>query len=244
MATLEDHGSVGSNDPGPTVREPLLYDGQRLDQPTFHELYLRTPEDFRAELIDGVVYVMSSPVNPKKHGRPLISMGALLYFYRIETPGTLVQGDSTTKLDVRSEVQPDCALLIDPACDGQTGEDDKGYTTGCPELVVEISSSTLRVDLNAKKRVYEQAGGKEYVVFDEPHRGIHWFIARNGLFEPLNLHRDGLYHSEVFPGLWLDPEAFLRDDGLAVMAGLRRGLESPEHADFVELLRQNRANRS
>ncbi len=57
------------------------------------------------------------------------------------------------------------------------------------------------------------------------------------------LDGEGIYRSEAFPGLWLDPEAFLRDDGLAVMAALRRGLESPEHADFVERLRRNRANR-
>jgi Uma2 family endonuclease len=242
MATLEDHDSFGADDPGPTVAEPLLYEGQRLDQPTFHEIYLRTAEDFRAELIEGVVHVMSSPVNPK-HGRPLMSMSGLLYFYRIETPGTLVQGDTTIKLAPLSEVQPDCALLIDPSHGGQTGADDKGYTTGCPELVVEIASSTLPIDLISKKRIFERAGGKDYVVFDEPHHKIHWFVARNGLFEPLKLDQDGLYHSETFPGLWLDPEAFLRDDGLAVIAALRRGLDSPEHAAFVELLRQNRANR-
>jgi Uma2 family endonuclease len=243
MATLEDHGSVDSNDPMPAVQEPLLHDGQRLDQPTFHDLYLRTPEDFRAELIDGVVHVMSSPVNPKRHGRPHATFDWFLYSYRLETPGTEVQGDSTTKLDLQSEVQPDCSLLIDPSSGGQTGEDSQLYTTGCPELVVEIASSTLHVDLNTKKRIYERAGAKEYVVYDEPHRKIHWFVTRNGRFEPLMLDGEGIYRSEAFPGLWLDPEAFLRDDGRAVMAALRRGLESPQHAEFVERLRQNRANR-
>jgi Uma2 family endonuclease len=243
MATLEDLDSFGPDDPGPTVQVPLLYDGQRLDQPTFHDLYLRTPEDFRAELIEGVVHVMSSPVNPKKHGRPHMSFGWFLYSYRIDTPGTEGQDDSTTKLDQKNEVQPDCSLLVDPSFGGQTGEDSHYYTTGCPELVVEIASSTLHVDLNVKMRLYERAGAKEYIVYDEPHRKIHWYIARNGRFEPLELDQQGIYRSEAFPGLWLDPEAFLRDDGRAVMAALRRGLDSPEHAAFVERLRQNRANR-
>jgi Uma2 family endonuclease len=242
MATLDDLGSRGSDETSPTLGQPLLYDGQRLDQPTFHDLYLQSPEDFRAELIEGVVYVMSSPVNPR-HGRPLISMGWFLYSYRIGTLGTSVQGDSTTKLDPRNEVQPDCALLIEPQFGGQTGLDSKGYTTGCPELVVEISLSTLHIDLNAKKRAYEAAGAKEYVVLDEPHQKIHWFVSRDGRFEPLEVDAQGWFQSETFPGLWLDPIAYLNDDNEAVLATLRRGLESPEHADFVAQLAQNRANR-
>jgi Uma2 family endonuclease len=242
MAILEDQGSIDASDPVQVEEKPLLHDGQRLDQPTFHELYLRTPEDFRAELIDGVVHVMSSPVSPK-HGRPFASINGWIYNYSIETSGTIIQGDTTTKLGPRSEVQPDCALLIDPDFGGQTGEDLKGYTTGCPELVVEISSSTLQLDLNAKKRAYEEAGAKEYVVYDEPHRTFHWFALRDGKFELLPKSEDGVYRSEVFPGLWLDEAAFVANDGLGVMAALRPGLQSPEHADFVERLRQNRAKR-
>jgi Uma2 family endonuclease len=241
MAILDDQGSIDATVPDPVAEKPLLYDGQRLDQPTFHELYLQTPEKFRAELIDGVVYVMSSPVSPR-HGRPFACMNAAIYNYSIETPGTILQGDTTTKLGPRSEVQPDCALLIDPRFGGQTGEDSKGYTTGCPELVIEISSSTLHLDLNAKKRAYEEAGAKEYLVYDEPHGKFQWFALRHGKLEPLLPSGDGLYRSVTFPGLWLDEAAFVANDGLGLMATLRRGLGSPEHAEFIERLRRNRAN--
>jgi Uma2 family endonuclease len=244
MATLDAQGGLGANETGPAVAgsAPLLFDGQLLDQPTFHELYLQAPEGFRAELIDGVVYVMSSPVKPK-HGRPFFRMGWFLYSYSMSTPGTLVQGDTTTKLGPRDEVQPDCSLLIEPAFGGQSGEDQQGYTTGSPELVVEIASSTLSIDLNAKKRAYERAGSLEYLVFDEPHQTFHWFALRDGKFERLEMDVDGLYRSRAFPGLWLDAAAFLRNDGPEVLASLQRGLASPEHAEFVERLRQYRANR-
>lgn len=241
MATLEDHGSVESNDPIQAVQEPMLYDGQRLDQPTFHQLYLRTPDEFRAELIDGVVYLK---MNVKaRHGRADISFQAILYNYSMETPGTIPQGNSTTILGPRSEVQPDSALLIDPDFGGRTRDDPDGYTVKAPELVVEISDSTLRLDLNAKKRAYEQAGALEYIVFDIPNRKFHWFTLRDGKFEALTVGPDGLYRSRAFPGLWVDEAAYVQNDGRAVMAALRRGLESPEHADFVEQLRRNRANR-
>ena len=63
MATLDELGSGGSDETGLAVDRPLFFDGQRLDQPTFHELYLQTPEKFRAELIDGVVYLRNGRVN-------------------------------------------------------------------------------------------------------------------------------------------------------------------------------------
>ena len=241
MATLEDHGSPGSDEPTQAVEEPLLYDGQRLDQPAFHEIYVSMPEDFKAELIDGLVCLT---MNVKaRHGRSDASMNGLLYFYSIDTPGTIVQANSTTILGPRSEVQPDSALLIDPDFGGRTRGDLDQYTVEAPELVVEISDSTLRLDLNAKKRVYEEAGALEYVVFDISNRKFHWFVLREGRFEPLAIDPNGLYRSKVFPGLWLDEAAFLRNDGRAVLASLRLGLESREHAEFVERLAANRANR-
>jgi hypothetical protein len=43
--------------------------------------------------------------------------------------------------------------------------------------------------------------------------------------------------SETFPGLRLDPAALLRGDLATVLETLRRGLDTPEHAAFVEKLR-------
>ncbi len=243
MATLDDPGALDRNEPGPAVAEPtpLLDDGQRLDQPTFHELYCQMPEDFRAELIDGVVH-LNMPLYPD-HAIPDADVTGLLYCYKIETPGAILLNNVSTKLGPRSEVQPDCSLLIDPAYGGRTGSTARGMIINAPELVVEVGSSTLRIDLNAKKRVYEEAGALEYLVFDVPNQQFHWFALRDGRFEPLAIDADGLYRSRAFPGLWLDAAAFLRDDGRAVMAGLRRGLESEDHAAFVDRLRQYRANR-
>ena len=131
MATLDDLGSRGSDESTTTVDRPLLFDGQRLDQPTFHELYLQTPEDFRAELIDGVVALMNMPVF-EDHGRSDLEFGAVLYLYSIETPGTIAQANTTTILGPRSEVQPDSALRIDPAFGGRTRKDARGYHDRLP----------------------------------------------------------------------------------------------------------------
>jgi hypothetical protein len=43
-----------------------LENGARMTQPEFHRLYKQMPEDFRAELIGGIVYVLS-PLK-RRHG--------------------------------------------------------------------------------------------------------------------------------------------------------------------------------
>ena len=53
---------------------------------------------------------------------------------------------------------------------------------------------------------------------------------------------DGLYRSEAFPGLWLDPAALLTGDLEGIIAALGRGLATPEHAAFVARLADAAAN--
>ena len=47
---------------------------------------------------------------------------------------------------------------------------------------------------------------------------------------------DGLYRSIVFPGLWLDPIALLRNDTRRLRAVADVGCATPEHAAFVARL--------
>jgi len=54
MATVQDKPSATPTEQGPPAR---LHSGDRLDQPTFHRLYEATPEGFKAELIEGTVFV-------------------------------------------------------------------------------------------------------------------------------------------------------------------------------------------
>src|SRR5205814_2060530 len=83
--------------------------------------------------------------------------------------------------------------------------------------------------------VYRRNGVGEYLVWRVLDRAIDWFVLRGGQLVPL-APDGGLLRSEVFPGLWLDPEALVRGDIAAVLAVVRRGLGSPEHAAFVRRL--------
>jgi hypothetical protein len=84
--------------------------------------------------------------------------------------------------------------------------------------------------------VYRRHGVKEYVVWRVLDDAIDWFVLRGSQYERLPLAADGCYHSEVFPGLWLDPQALLAGNLLTVLHALQRGLATPEHQQFVERL--------
>jgi Uma2 family endonuclease len=142
------------------------------------------------------------------------------------------------KLGKRSEPQPDASLLIISEKGGAT-RNEQGYVVGAPELIVEIASSSESYDLHSKKADYERAGVREYVVVELRQRKVSWFVSRGGRLEPLSSDAGGIFHSEVFPGLWLDSVALLSRETAEVLAVVKQGIATPEHAAFVEKL--NRA---
>jgi Uma2 family endonuclease len=101
---------------------------------------------------------------------------------------------------------------------------------------VEVARATRYVDLGPKLADYERAGVREYVVRALDPDEVLWHVLREGKLVPLPPGPDGLYRSEVFPGLWLDPQALLAGDRRRVRAALEQGLATPEHAAFVARL--------
>jgi hypothetical protein len=215
---------------------PRLEPGDHLTRPEFERRYEAMPEIKKAELIEGVVH-MPSPVR-LTHGSPHAAFIGWLTTYWGSTPGVQVGDNTTLRLDLDNEPQPDAAMIILPAHGGQVRFSDDGYIEGAPELVGEIAASTVSIDLHTKLRMYRRHGVCEYVVWRVQDGAIDWFVLRQGKYEPLALTANGLYQSEVFPGLWLDPAALVRLDISAMFQALQQGIASPEHAAFVAKLRQ------
>ena len=218
---------------------PPLEAGDHLDQATFHARYEAMPPDFRAELIGGVVFV-PSPLR-LEHGESHALIMGWLTNYWSATPGTSVRDNATAILGDDSEPQPDAALVIDSESGGQSSLSDDGYATGPPELIVEVASSSESIDLHRKCRDYERAGVLEYVVVVLHQHVVRWFVLQDGAYQEVAADASGIFQSTVFPGLWLDAPALLRLDGRQVMATLQHGLETPEHATFVQQLQARRS---
>ena len=222
----------------PVGEEPMLEPGDHLDQPAFHARYREMPEDVKAELIGGIVYMSAALRRP--HGR---SSGLLLHWlgaYEDDTPGVEIYDNATTILGEDSEPQPDACLIIQPECGGQMRVTEDDYLQGAAELVGEVASSTEAYDLHSKKRDYERAGVKEYLVVALRQQMVFRFVNRGGKFEEQPPEADGVIRSEVFPGLWLDPEALIALNGRRVLEVLRQGLATPEHAAFAATLAARR----
>ena len=150
----------------------------------------------------------------------------------------LAADNASARLDLDNVPQPDALLMIDPNHGGQARISDDDYVEGAPELVVEVSASSVSIDLNAKLQVYRRNGVREYVVWRVRDQQIDWFVLRDGEFRPLETDPRGVYRSLVFPGLWLDPAALVRGDLATVLELLHQGLASPEHEQFVKRMRE------
>lgn len=215
---------------------PPLRAGDRLTRAEFERRYEAMPGIKKAELVEGVVY-MPSPVRDDDHGGPHFDVIGWLFFYRAHTPGVKGGDNSTLRLDLDNEPQPDACLRVLTECGGQARIVD-GYVEGGPELIAEVSASSASYDLHDKLNAYRRNGVQEYVVWRVWDDAIDWFILRDGTYDRLPLTADGLYKSEVFPGLWLDPAALVSGDMSRVLEVLQTGLASPEHAEFATKLQQ------
>ena len=216
----------------PTI--PPLVDGERLSREEFHRRYLAMPHVKKAELIDGVVH-MPSPLRNSAHALPDQDLAGWIAYYRWQTPGLRGGSNGTIRFLGDNELQPDAMLMIERSHGGQAELDADGYITGAPELLAEVAASSASRDRGKRKRVFQTNGVCEYVLVRTQQDAVDWFVLRDGKYEAMPLD-EGVYKSEVFPGLWLDPAALLRGDGVAVLETLQRGLASAEHAAFVERL--------
>src|SRR5947207_7221798 len=94
--------------PAAEASAPLLEAGDQLSREEFEWRYERMPHLKKAELIEGTVY-MPSPARYHMHAKPHSQLGTWLGFYAAETPGVECADNSTVRLDLDNEPQPDLA---------------------------------------------------------------------------------------------------------------------------------------
>ncbi len=230
-----DTPAAAQSPASPEEPVPILEPGDRLSLPEFERRYEAMPHLKKAELIEGTVF-MPSPTRFRRHGRPHAHLIGWLVAYEAGTPGVEAGDNTTARLDLANEPQPDALLIIDPARGGQARISADDYIEDAPEFVAEVAASSVSIDLNAKLTVYLRNGVREYLVWRVLDRQLDWFVLRQGQYDRLLLDAQGWLRSEMFPGLWLDPAALIRSDLATVLAILQQGLASPEHAAFAARL--------
>jgi Uma2 family endonuclease len=215
-----------------TALPPPLREGDRLGSAEFLRRWEAMPLLKHAELIGGVCF-MPSPVN-YPHARIHSSMDAWLWFYQDATPGCETGADCTWAMGPKDVPQPDIFLRILAEFGGQSRVEG-AYATGAPELVVEVSGSSVSRDLGVKLDLYRRAGVREYLTVLLESREVLWRYLSRGRYREITADDAGLLRSRLFPGLWLDPDA-LWSPKRSIRTAVEEGIRSPEHAAFVRRL--------
>lgn len=219
----------------PKLTIPPLENGDQLTRAEFERRYSAMPDQKKAELIEGVVY-MASPLRITNHGNPHARIITWLGNYWSGTPGIELGDNATVLLDLDNEPQPDALLRIEVG--GQSSISQDGYVEGAPELIVEIAASSVSIDFNQKLKVYRRNQVQEYLVWRVDDGEFDWFRLNAGEYIKLEPDRNGIIYSQVFPGLCLDKTALLAGNLAKVLEVLQQGMASQEHEDFVQQLAQ------
>ncbi len=235
MASIQSTPPIPATGVAPSL-VPALQNGDHLSRDEFERRYAVMPNVKKAELIEEVVH-MPSRVIHQQHGKQHFDLVFWLGAYRMLTPGVKGGDNSTLKLDLRNEPQPDAFLILQPKLGGSVKFDERGYVVGAPELIAEVSASSVSYDLHSKLEAYRRNGVKEYVVWRVLEQAIDWFVLQGEQYTRLPCE-DGIYRSRVFPGLWLDVQALIDGQLLKVFQVVQQGAATEKHRQFLATLSQ------
>jgi Uma2 family endonuclease len=172
--------------------------------------YLETDEDYRAEIIDGQLYVMTPPARYHQgiSRNLLIKIGKFLegkpyYVY----PGPFgVRLFPKDDLSDDVYVEPDITVICDPS-----KLDDRGCN-GPPDMIIEILSPFNRPnDTLVKFRKYLRAGVREYWIVDPEEKIVHACILDNDQYRVSVYGETQTVPVSVLPGLNIDLNPIFTD---------------------------------
>ena len=207
----------------PATSVPPLENGDRATRPEFERRYTHSPSDQKAELIEGTVYLMASPLRFQQHAEPHANIIGWLWTYQVTIPNVRIGIEPTVRLDLENEPRPDAVLFWEESAQGQAQLTADDYIEGAPELIVEIAASSSALDLHGKKRAYQRNGVKEYLVWCIYENSLNWFSLEAGEYILQQPDEKGIIKSRVFPGLWLAVNELLAGNMSAVLETLNQG---------------------
>lgn len=169
---------------------------------------LEWPDDERAELINGEIFLMA-PSPSRGHQGISVELtrqfanyleGKKCKAYHAPFDVRLFEKEGDAPEDVDTVVEPDLVVICDPS-----KLDDRGCK-GAPDMVVEIlSPSTQRHDRLVKLGLYQRAGVREYWIVSPEEQTVQVFLRQDG---SLQLHevydRQGVAKVNVLDGCFIE----------------------------------------
>ena len=177
--------------------KPQLRAGARMSLDEFLAL---GETDERLELIDGALYIMSTPTKDHQFLLARLIVYFELYLDAFTPAPAEVYQDITTILspELQRVVEPDLVVILG-------GRNDIGgliYVEGVPDIVVEILSSDRSHDLVRKRQIYAEAGVREYWILDPRHDTVTLLELRGGVYVArATLAAGDMLTTPLLPGL-------------------------------------------
>jgi Uma2 family endonuclease len=168
-----------------------------------YEDFLELGDEYRhAEWVDGEVYMMAA-VGLEHQQIVQFLISTLGTYVETKKLGIIIGDPYQMRLESKpSGRQPDVAFITET---NRYLLKEK-YLSGPADLAVEvISPATRGVDRNEKFNEYQSAGVREYWLIDPDRKQAEFFLLdskRQFVLAPIG--DDGIYHSSVIPGAWLD----------------------------------------
>jgi len=142
--------------------------------------YLALPDDVRAELLEGELYVTPAP-RPDHQRVAARVLRALAPFVDGSGLGEVFIAPIDVHLPSGDVVQPDLVLVSA----GQSGVVQDDAIHGAPRLLIEVlSASNPERDRIVKRGLYAANGVAEYWIVDPDARGVEVFVLSGERFEP------------------------------------------------------------
>ena len=168
---------------------------------TYEEFLEWCDEDTFAEWVDGEVILMS-PVSTKHQLLAAFLAASLQFFVEAKQLGLVLTAPFQMKLAIRpSSREPDVIFIARERLPVLKDN----YLDGPADLAIEVISPDSRArDRGDKYYEYEQAGVREYWMFDPIRKQAEFYrLGPDAVYNLVHVGEDGIFCSEVLEGLWL-----------------------------------------
>lgn len=172
-----------------------------------YEDYLKTPDDERLELLDGVITMPPAPNTA--HQSVQTELGwRLAQFVREGHLGHVFFAPTDVVLSDTDVVQPDLLFISRE----RSGIITPANIQGAPDLIIEIrSDSTAERDEKVKRRLYAERGVKEYWLVDPEAATTTVLLLEMNSYQQVGFYRQGQdLTSPTLPGFTVNLNEIFR----------------------------------
>jgi len=188
---------------------------------TFDQFCAMIPDGQKADLIDGVIYV-ASPDSRRANDLSAFLLALMrLYVSTKRLGGKVFSQRFAFQISELDAPEPDVAYVTKR----RMRLVQEGRMRGGPDVAIEIVTRDSEYrDCVLKRRLYEEAGVREYWLVNAVKRKAQFFrLGRDGRYHAVRLEKRRIFRSRVINGFWLDVEWLIAD-------------QLPEEADCLEAI--------